>query len=489
MSDVVGVDRVRKGSRATAERVFAQTCSVGLLMAAGLVGCSGEIDGWGNEVAVTSSALTWTEGTNVITLNADVEEARCEGMDGLLGVTGSIAARTPTTIAMLVSIDGVSSQEIIVAVPAAFTVVGRDNVATFGTDADIPDGAHRVDICFAVVTASGVSAVRSCLPSVNTDLDCEMTPPMDTTPPSIVGSASPAANSAGWNNTDVTVSFMCADSDSGVASCTGDVTLSSEGAGQSASGSAVDNAGNSAMTTVSGINIDKTAPVISASRSDAPNDNGWNNTPVTVSFLCSDALSGVASCASDVTLSGEGAGQEASGDAVDAAGNGASVTEGPISIDMTAPVVSLSTNASYTVDQTVSVTCSASDALSGIDESTCASVGGEAYTFGVGSHTVTASAKDNAGNVGTASATFSVSVTPDSLCTLIRRFSSSRHHAAIGCALLESIERDLGKGGFSRITLKIKLCALSLWVSTTGRSIFTRAEADIIKSLIGDLAP
>src|SRR5205085_11277286 len=87
---------------------------------------------------------------------------------------------------------------------------------------------------------------------------------IDKTPPTITGAASPAANAAGWNNSDVTVSFTCADALSAVASCAGPTTLSSDGAAQSVTGTASDNAGNTASATVSGINIDKTPPVITA---------------------------------------------------------------------------------------------------------------------------------------------------------------------------------------------------------------------------------
>ena len=77
--------------------------------------------------------------------------------------------------------------------------------------------------------------------------------------PSISGSRTPA-NLAGWNNTDVEVTFACADGLSGVIFCGPSVTLSAEGAGQVALGSAQDRADNLATATVSGINIDKTAP-------------------------------------------------------------------------------------------------------------------------------------------------------------------------------------------------------------------------------------
>ncbi len=84
----------------------------------------------------------------------------------------------------------------------------------------------------------------------------------DATAPTISGSASPAPNGAGWNNTDVTVSFTCGDNLSGIVSCGPDQTLGTDGADQSVTGTAVDSAGNSAGLTRGGIHIDKTAPVV-----------------------------------------------------------------------------------------------------------------------------------------------------------------------------------------------------------------------------------
>ncbi|NNC91290.1 MAG: HYR domain-containing protein [Acidimicrobiia bacterium] len=88
---------------------------------------------------------------------------------------------------------------------------------------------------------------------------------MDTTPPTATATALPAPNGAGWNNTDVTVSFSGTDpGGSGVASCSAAVVLSAEGAGQSESGTCTDNAGNtSAPASATDINIDKTAPSVS----------------------------------------------------------------------------------------------------------------------------------------------------------------------------------------------------------------------------------
>lgn len=85
---------------------------------------------------------------------------------------------------------------------------------------------------------------------------------LDYTNPGIVASVMPAANAAGWNNSDVMVSFGCTDSLSGIASCGPNQSMV-EGSNQSVTGNAVDNAGNSASTMVNGINVDKTPPVVS----------------------------------------------------------------------------------------------------------------------------------------------------------------------------------------------------------------------------------
>jgi hypothetical protein len=94
----------------------------------------------------------------------------------------------------------------------------------------------------------------------NTSSDTQSGINIDNTAPTASASAAPAANTNGWNNTDVTVSFSGSDGLSGIDFCDAPEVLSSEGAGQSASGTCTDEAGNvSAPATASGINIDKTA--------------------------------------------------------------------------------------------------------------------------------------------------------------------------------------------------------------------------------------
>jgi len=233
---------------------------------------------------------------------------------------------------------------------------------------------------------------------------------VDKTGPTITGTAS----ATGWTNRDVTVSFTCTDALSGVASCAGPVTVTTEGANQSRSGSATDHAGNGTTSTVSGISIDKTAPTIVGSASTA----GWTNADVAVSFRCSDALSGVAACQSPTMVSTEGANQSVSGTVQDHAGNGASATVSNINIDRTNPTIALSAAATYTVDQTVVVACTPADALSGIATSSCPAAVA-AHTLPLGTNTLSATAMDRAGNGHSASVNFTVEVTTGSLATLV----------------------------------------------------------------------
>jgi len=95
----------------------------------------------------------------------------------------------------------------------------------------------------------------------NTEAEKSIAFKIDFTNPLISAERTPPANTYGWNNTAVTVSYLCTDGLSGVKSCPPVAVISNEGFAQSASGEGQDNAGNRSSASVSGINIDKTVPV------------------------------------------------------------------------------------------------------------------------------------------------------------------------------------------------------------------------------------
>ena len=216
-----------------------------------------------------------------------------------------------------------------------------------------------------------------------------------------------AANANGWNNTNVTVNFSATDSLSGITSIfPSNMTLSGEAANQSAFGMATDKAGNTTSVLVNNINIDKTAPTISAQRDTLANANGWNNTNVLSSYSASDTLSGLSSAASGTfTFTSEAANQSHIFTVSDLADNSSSATVSSISIDKTAPVVTAaattSPNANNWYNSNITVNFTASDPLSGlasVDPSTVISSEGNNVS-------ATGTATDLAGNTGSGTLT------------------------------------------------------------------------------------
>jgi hypothetical protein len=280
----------------------------------------------------------------------------------------------------------------------------------------------------------------------------------DTTPPTITHLVTPLIDGAGgWYVSAPTVTFSCSDAASGLASCTADgqagpsVTLAESAAAQSVAGTATDIAGNVGHNSASGLLVDLSNPTISAATDRAPNARGWFNAAVTVTFTCADAISGVSACSPAQTLV-EGTNQSALGKVTDVAGRSQTSTLSSINVDTTRPLIVFSGNAgTYTADQTILITCAASDNLSGISTTSCPAVASGPATNYIGttamtSTTLTATAADNAGNTAAATTTFTVTVTPDSIC----RLSASLALANAICAHATSIENapnDRAKAG------------------------------------------
>jgi uncharacterized protein YjiK len=154
-------------------------------------------------------------------------------------------------------------------------------------------------------------------------------------------------------------------------------------------------------------------------------------------------------------------------------------TGSPLTItpDTTAPVVTWSGNAgTYTVADTIAITCAATDEQygSGLASSTCANIGPtDAASLGLGSHTVTATATDHAGNTGTASATYTVIATAGSICTLTQRYADgsaafgrmNRLQKAVSDALVSGSCQLLLNGITTRTPALIKKLEVSLYTA------------------------
>ena len=137
--------------------------------------------------------------------------------------------------------------------------------------------------------------------------------------------------------------------------------------------------------------------------SPAPNGAGWNDGPVTVTWVCTYSQSATVS----VVLSSDGANQSATGTCVGGIDPSltASDTQTGISIDQTPPVLAPSVSSTAVgLAGVETVVPNASDALSGIDTASC----GSADTSTLGTQSVTCTATDLAGNSATATVSYDV---------------------------------------------------------------------------------
>ena len=373
----------------------------------------------GNNGWYTTNVVVHASGEDAIS-GVTCTEDNTVSAEGTTIVTGSCtngAGQTTNAAPLTIKID--KSAPTIVA--TASTASGpyssgtwtNEDVTVHFTCTDVVSGVATcpADVVVSTETAgkgvSGTATDKAGHSATSDTIDVKL----DKTAPSIIHmSTLPAANDNGWNNSDVTVTWSCTDALSGEVASGDSETLANEGSAQSATGTCTDLAGNTASDTQIGISIDKTAPEIARlPTAPAANANGWNKTDVTATWSCTDDLSGAVSSSDSETLSTEGGSQSATGTCTDLAGNSASDTRSDISIDKTVPAVSLvggpADGATYIFGSVPSIpTCSSFDGLSGLN-GTC-SVNG--YSVEVGTHTVTASATDRAGNSNSASATYTV---------------------------------------------------------------------------------
>ena len=269
---------------------------------------------------------------------------------------------------------------------ASYTLDNAAPTAT-GVLSPTPNGAgwNKGDVTVTWTGAdTGGSGVKSITPATNTvtadgtvdrtatvtdnvgniAMSAPVTVRLDKTAPTISGSRTPAANANGWNNTDVTVSFASSDATSGVRTSTAPTTVTTNGANQSVTGTAVDNADNSSSATVGGISVDKVAPTLSAKATTDPNAAGWYRGDVTVAWTATDELSGTSNPANN-TIGGEGNALTASATATDRAGNSTNAQSAAVRIDRTAPSTTVTAPPAWNKSD-LTLTLVANDGLSGV---------------------------------------------------------------------------------------------------------------------------
>ncbi|GIP37881.1 hypothetical protein J31TS4_11610 [Paenibacillus sp. J31TS4] len=245
---------------------------------------------------------------------------------------------------------------------------------------------------------------------------------------------------------------------------------------------------------------DTRAPISAASITPAPNANGWLNQDAQVAITSERAASITYSAAGAQSIPGttvKGATvqfpitAEGMTTVTYSATSAADIQEIPqtfeVHIDKMAPVVQFTGQQSYSVQEAVYIGCTASDALSGLQSSTCTGslLQQPAYRLDPGQHEVSVTASDKAGNVTTAVFTFQIAVTYDGVSELIRQFAYDKSVVNSLLAKLKAAEEAEKRG--SDKSKEGTLHALTNELQALNGKKFSTEEAGILLKLIGNL--
>ncbi|MDQ0889600.1 hypothetical protein QFZ81_004688 [Paenibacillus sp. V4I9] len=284
---------------------------------------------------------------------------------------------------------------------------------------------------------------------------------------------------SGWHHDAQTILLSAADEGSGVAktlySLNGSpfaegntVQIDEEGVNELKYYS-IDAAGNPEPEKTTIIKIDRSGPVITAAVTAAQPDgeNGWYVHEVTVSIAAEDHLSGVAKTEysvdgganwqtyqSPVTINQDGS-FNFMYRSVDSVGNMETALNIAINLDTHSPNITISSPAngnSYSDSGDLTLQYNVTDELSGVDNSkTIFTLDGQTvqattiplYSLALGTHTITLTSDDLAGNTQSVMLTFENVTNVDSLKALVTRFSGNNwiDNGGITNSLLKKLEK------------------------------------------------
>ncbi|MDH2425271.1 ThuA domain-containing protein [Sphaerisporangium sp. TRM90804] len=280
----------------------------------------------------------------------------------------------------------------------------------------------------------------------------------DTTPPTVKAETSPASPDGGdgWFVSSVAVTVTASDEGSGLASTevsvdggawapyTDPVSVSADGV-HTVAYRAVDQAGNTTDGSVE-VKKDATAPLTTAQFAPS-NDDGWHGATVPVTLTSADGASGLASIeysldggdwkryTEPVNITGDGE-HTLAYRAKDKAGNVETEKAATVKIDGNKPTVlvaGISDTQIYGDSQDLRISWQAVDSTSGVKTLT-GTLDNGAYSSGrlqalyelaLGTHALSVTATDHAGNVTTERVTFGITTSTRDIGNLIDRFTAT----------------------------------------------------------------
>ncbi|KUL27690.1 Neogenin [Actinoplanes awajinensis] len=437
-----------KAGNSTTTSVTVNVDQTAPVITATLTGGTANADGWYSVAPVVHFTCT-DAGSGVALCPADTP-VTTDGAGQVVSGTVTDKAGNSTTTSVTVDIDRTVPVITATVLGATTNTAGwyrttptihytcidtGSGVALCPTDTPVTDGTAQ-KITGTVTDKAGNSTTITTTVSLD-----QVTPTIGTT----VTGATPNAN--GWYNTAPTIGFTCTDDRSGVAFCSTGSTVTTDGAGQKATGTVTDKAGNTASTTTT-VNLDRTAPGITSTVVGTKNKAGWYTTAPTVKYTCTDDRSGVALCPADAVIT-DGAGQKITGTVTDKAGNTAS-SGTTLNVDRNPPVVTVAgavDGAVYGPDAAPVVTCLTTDAVSGV-----ATPAARTDLENFGKHTVTcAGATDKAGNTATTvQLKYTVQPTVEWLSALTHRYLTGA-----SAVTLRQLDADLAAHRWSAYTGRI----------------------------------